>query len=69
MAIWAELGDVRRFASSGDVVRHTGLDIAVWSSDGKGPPGRLSRQGPPLLRFSSAQGVFSGIHVAIDPAC
>ena len=69
VAIWAELGDVRRFASSGDVVRHTGLDINVWFSDGKGPPGRLSRQGPPLLRSSSAQGVFSGIHVAIDPVC
>ncbi len=38
VAIWAELGDVRRFASSGNVVRHTGLDITVWSSDGKGAP-------------------------------
>jgi transposase len=52
VAIWAELGDVRRFGNSGDVVRHTGLDITVWSSDGKGPPGRLSRQGPPLLRWA-----------------
>ena len=25
-------------------VGHTGLDITVWSSDDKGPPGRLSRQ-------------------------
>jgi transposase len=25
VAIWAELGDVRRFTSSDDVVRHTGL--------------------------------------------
>jgi transposase len=52
VAIWAELGDVRRFASSSDVVRHTGLDITVHSSDGKGPPGRLSRQGPELLRWA-----------------
>jgi transposase len=52
VAIWAELGDARRFASSSDVVRHTGLDITVRSSDGKGPPGRLSRQGPPLLRWA-----------------
>jgi transposase len=52
VAIWAELGDVRRFGNSDDVVRHTGLDITVWSSDGKGPPGRLSRQGPPLLRWA-----------------
>ena len=48
VAIWAELGDVRRFGNSDNVVRHTGLDITVWSSDGKGPPGRLSRQGPPV---------------------
>ena len=45
----AELGDVRRLGNSDAVVRHTGLDITVWSSDGKGPPGRLSRQGPQLV--------------------
>ena len=41
VAIWAELGDVRRFANSADAVRHTGLDITVYSSDTKrsaGPP-------------------------------
>jgi len=65
VAIWAELGDVRRFASSDDVVRHTGLDITVWSSDDKGPPGRLSRQGPPLLRFSSALTLSGGTRVAV----
>jgi transposase len=32
VAIWAELGDVRWFGNSGDVVRHTGLDITVHSS-------------------------------------
>ena len=30
----------------------SGLDITVYSSDGKGPPGRLSRQGPPVLRWA-----------------
>jgi transposase len=35
VAIWAELGDVRRFGNSDDVVRHTGLDITVHSSDAK----------------------------------
>jgi len=50
VAIWAELGDVRRFASSGNVVRHTGLDITVYSSDSKRSAGHLSRQGPGLLR-------------------
>ncbi len=52
VAIWAELGDVRRFASSDDAVRHTGLDITVYSSDGKRSAGHLSRQGPQLLRWA-----------------
>jgi transposase len=52
VAIWAELGDVRRFANSDDVVRHTGLDITVYSSDTKRSAGHLSRQGPQLLRWA-----------------
>jgi transposase len=52
VAIWAELGDVRRFANSDDVVRHTGLDITVYSSDTKRAAGHLSRQGPELLRWA-----------------
>ena len=52
VAIWAELGDVRRFGNSDGVVRHTGLDITVYSSDGKRSAGRLSRQGPQLLRWA-----------------
>jgi transposase len=52
VALWAELGDTRRFASSRKAVRHTGLDITVHSSDGKRPPGKLSRQGSPLLRWA-----------------
>jgi transposase len=52
VAIWAELGDVRRFTSSRFAVRHTGLDITVWSSDGKRTPGHLARQGPPVLRWA-----------------
>ena len=52
VAIWAELGDVRRFGNSDDVVRHTGLDITIYSSDGKRSAGHLARQGPPLLRWA-----------------
>jgi len=52
VAIWAELGDARRFGNSDDVVRYTGLDITVYSSDTKRPAGHLSRQGPPLLRWA-----------------
>jgi transposase len=69
VAIWAELGDVRRFGNSDDVVRHTGLDITVHSSDGKGSPGRLSRQGPELLRFSSALTLSGGTRVAVCLPC
>jgi transposase len=46
--IWAFLGDTRRFSSSAKAVRHTGLDITVYSSDDKRTPGRLSHQGPPI---------------------
>jgi len=52
VAIWAELGDVRRFTSSRQAVRHTGLDVTVYSSDAKRTPGHLARQGPPVLRWA-----------------
>jgi transposase len=52
VAIWAEMGDCRRFSSSTDAVRHTGLDVTVWSSDKRRSAGRLSRQGPPVLRWA-----------------
>ncbi len=52
VAIWAELGNARRFSSSRQAVRHTGLDVTVYSSDTKRSPGRLARQGPPLLRWA-----------------
>jgi transposase len=50
--IWAELGDTRRFSASRHAVRHTGLDISVYASDGKRTRGHLARQGPPLLRWA-----------------
>jgi transposase len=50
MTCW--LGGAGRFSSSRQAVRFAGLDITVSSSDGKGPPGRLSRQGPPVLRWT-----------------
>jgi transposase len=50
--IWAELGDCRRFANSDAVVRYSGLDITVYSSDGKRAPGHLARQGSPQLRWA-----------------
>ncbi len=50
--IWAEMGDCRRFANSRAAVRHTGLDITVYSSNNKRSPGHLSRQGPGVLRWA-----------------
>jgi transposase len=52
LALTCWLGGEGRFSSSRKAVRFAGLDVTVWSSDGKGPPGRLSRQGPPVLRWA-----------------
>src|SRR5262249_59119836 len=37
-AILAELGDCRRFASSDEAVRHSGLDVTVYQSARKPSP-------------------------------
>jgi transposase len=52
VAVWAELGDCRRFASPDDAVRFTGLDITVYASDGKRARGHIARQGSPVLRWA-----------------
>ena len=51
--IWAEIGDARRFSSSDQLVRFAGLDVTVYSSDGKRSPGHLSRQGSPERRWAA----------------
>jgi len=51
--IWAEIGDARRFSSPDQLVRFAGLDVTVYSSDGKRSPGHLSRQGSPELRWAA----------------
>jgi transposase len=51
--IWAEIGDVRRFCSSDQLVRFAGLDVTVYTSVGKCSPGHLSRQGSPELRWAA----------------
>jgi len=52
VAIWSEMGDTRRFHSSDDAVRHAGLDVTVYSCDGRRTGGRLARQGPVVLRWA-----------------
>ena len=50
--VWAELGDCQRFARSMQVVRYSGLDINVDSSDRHRAGGYLCRQGPATLRWA-----------------
>ena len=51
--MWAEIGDACRFARSDQLVRFAGMDVTVYSSDGKRSPGHLSRQGSPELRWAT----------------
>lgn len=50
--IWAEMGDARRFSTSDDAVRYSGLDITVYASDDHRAAGHLARQGPGALRWA-----------------
>jgi transposase len=63
LAILAELGDAGRFSSSRHAVRYAGLDVTVSESDRKRAPGRLSRQGPPTLRWA----LYEAAQVARHP--
>src|SRR5262249_59133724 len=53
VAIYAAIGDARRFSSARKVIRLAGLDVTVHESDTKRQPGRISRQGPPMLRWAA----------------
>jgi transposase len=53
LALTCWLAGQGRFSSSRKAVRFAGLDITVYSSDSKRSPGRLSRQGPPVLRWAA----------------
>jgi transposase len=53
VALFSELGDTRRFSSSKKAVRYAGMDVTVHSSDDKRAAGKLSRQGPPVLRWAA----------------
>jgi transposase len=60
--IWAMMGDTRRFSASRQAVRHTGLDVTVYSSDGKRSRGHLAKQGPPLLRWALYEAACMASH-------
>ncbi len=52
LALTCRLGGAGRFSSSRKAVRFAGLDVTVYSSDSRRSPGRLSRQGPEVLRWA-----------------
>src|SRR3954468_4903581 len=58
VGVWSGLGDTRRFHASRNAVRHTGLDISVYSSDGRRSRGHLTRPGPALLRWALYEAAF-----------
>jgi transposase len=64
VAVWCELGDCRRFTRSMQAVRHAGLDITIYNSDGHRAKGHLSRQGPGVLRWA----LFEAAKCASRPA-
>lgn len=57
VTLLAELGDVRRFRNGRQVVRSSGLDITVEQSDTRRRPGKLARQGSPVLRWAAVEAV------------
>jgi transposase len=62
VAVWSELGDCRRFSRSLQVVRHTGLDVTVDSSDRRRAGGFLARQGPETLRWALYEAAKNSSH-------
>lgn len=64
VTILAEVGDASRFRNGDAMVRYTGLDVTVYSSDGKRSPGHLAKQGPPALRWA----LFEAAICAARPA-
>jgi len=70
VAVWAEPGDCRRFSSSDDALRHTGLDITIYDSDGKRARGHIARQGPPVLRWALYEAaLYASRPASPDYAC
>jgi transposase len=52
LALTCWLGGAGGFSSSRKAVRSAGLDVTVYCSGSKRSPGRLSRQGPEVLRWA-----------------
>jgi transposase len=63
----AELGTVNRFRDSRHLASFTGLVPRVRSSAGKARLGRITRSGPPALRWALTQAIIAGLRTKGNP--
>lgn len=61
LIILAELGDVKRFRTASQVVSYAGLCPSLYSSADKHRHGRITKQGPPLLRWILVQNAWQAL--------
>lgn len=66
LVILAELGDISRFKTSDKVVAYAGLAPSVYSSANTRRMGRLTKQGPPLLRWILVQDAWQAIRHNVE---
>jgi transposase len=55
-AIWAMMGDTRRFSASRQAVRHTGLDVTVYSLRRQACPRAPGQAGPAAAALGAVRG-------------
>jgi transposase len=63
----AELGTVDRFQDSRHLASFTGLVPRVRSSAGKAQLGRITKSGPPALRWALTQAIITGLRTQGNP--
>ena len=65
--ILGELGDLRRFNSTGQITAYSGLDPTVMESGRSRRTGHISKRGSPILRETLYNAAFAAIRV--NPVC
>jgi len=61
LVILAELGDISRFKRADQVVAYAGMAPSVYSSADSRRYGRLTKQGPPLIRWVIVQDAWQAV--------
>lgn len=61
MMFVAEVGDINRFGTADQLAAYTGLVPRVYASGGKMRTGRITKQGPKLLRWILVQSAWAAI--------